>query len=194
MASSPPSTSPLSDGDVWDDDTPDHEHFQQLSNNHWTQLEKIHSNAGYKEGIVEGKDKVMQRGFNIGWRDGATIGWQIGKWLGILSTLEIASQSPQDASRAKDLKIRISQLTMQSIFTPEYLRSTNDTMSKIQDSNTDTDTQTLETVRTHDQRSPLDLGPESPILKLVGELQLDVHTLVRDLGYDPEQLGINMMG
>lgn len=44
----------------------------------------IHVQTGYKEGIVEGKEVNMQRGFDEGYKEGLSVGKAIGKLRGLV--------------------------------------------------------------------------------------------------------------
>jgi flagellar biosynthesis/type III secretory pathway protein FliH len=77
-----------SDGDdIWnddDDDTSDVNYDRSIAERNWKRLQETHGVLGYKEGIVEGKDESLQKGFSMGFSEGAVIGHELGRLRGIV--------------------------------------------------------------------------------------------------------------
>ncbi|KAI8047474.1 hypothetical protein BDF21DRAFT_352237 [Thamnidium elegans] len=67
--------------DIWANSSDEEQvaYERNLAEKEWERLQEDHGNTGYKEGIVEGKEVNMQRGFDKGYTEGLVIGKLIGK-------------------------------------------------------------------------------------------------------------------
>ncbi|KAL7751949.1 hypothetical protein RI367_002473 [Sorochytrium milnesiophthora] len=94
----------MSDSDVWasddDDSSRQQQYERQLAERAYAKLEATHSTLGYTEGVVEGKDRTMQTGFDRGYKEGAQAGWRVGRLRGQVSALEahLAATKADDAA------------------------------------------------------------------------------------------------
>ncbi|RUS23250.1 hypothetical protein BC937DRAFT_89720 [Endogone sp. FLAS-F59071] len=71
--------------DIWDDSDDDTvSYHRSMAEREWGRLHEQHGNAGYKDGIVEGKDLTIQEGFNRGYSEGVVVGKEIGELRGML--------------------------------------------------------------------------------------------------------------
>ncbi|RHZ45484.1 hypothetical protein Glove_673g29 [Diversispora epigaea] len=75
--------------DIWEmsDEEENSNYDNIISSKEWNRMNENFGNLGYKEGIIEGKDITIQKGFDKGYIDGARIGKEIGRLRGILNTL-----------------------------------------------------------------------------------------------------------
>ncbi|KAG1049837.1 hypothetical protein G6F43_007860 [Rhizopus delemar] len=72
--------------DVWAESNEEHTDYERnLAEKEWDRLQDDHGNSGYKEGIIEGKEVNMQRGFDEGYKEGLAIGKAVGKLRGLVS-------------------------------------------------------------------------------------------------------------
>jgi flagellar biosynthesis/type III secretory pathway protein FliH len=72
----------------------------------WKARETNFFSSGYREGLEQGKHHTVQRGFNEGFADGTTQGFEWGKARGALSALHaLAGQLPgtSDAGEIADI-------------------------------------------------------------------------------------------
>ena len=86
-------------------------------------LQQEHATAGYRDGITVAKATSIQAGFDEGFGLGATIGAQIGKLLGLLEGIAAAlasEKNPAAATAQKLLDEARGELSVQSVFSPEY--------------------------------------------------------------------------
>ncbi|KAJ3332492.1 hypothetical protein HDU76_014047 [Blyttiomyces sp. JEL0837] len=81
--------------DVWgSDDISDFDHDKAMAERNWNKMQDIHGVAGYREGLLEAKEAGLQKGFDIGYKEGILVGMRLGKALGAVSTLKTkASQA-----------------------------------------------------------------------------------------------------
>jgi hypothetical protein len=70
--------------DIWDDDAKEND----IAEREWNKLQEIHGTVGYREGVVDGQDSIMQKGFDVGYKEGSEIGLELGIMQGILSCRE----------------------------------------------------------------------------------------------------------
>ncbi|KAL1923810.1 uncharacterized protein VTP21DRAFT_8790 [Calcarisporiella thermophila] len=86
----------MSGDDVWASDGEEHGGFEkEMANREWSRLHQIHSDAGYREGITEGKNYTLQQGFDRGFREGLEVGRKVGRLRGIINTLlKFHTQNP----------------------------------------------------------------------------------------------------
>ncbi|KAJ3124416.1 hypothetical protein HK098_001145 [Nowakowskiella sp. JEL0407] len=71
----------------WEDDLDDLAYDRAIADRDWYRLQDTHGVIGYKEGVAEGKEKLLQEGFDLGYSEGAKIGMEIGKLRGIANIL-----------------------------------------------------------------------------------------------------------
>ncbi|KAG0659341.1 Essential protein Yae1, N terminal [Maudiozyma exigua] len=72
--------------DVWGSDSDD-EILNNENAGYSRDLQKLreqHNKRGYLDGIVSSKETNLQDGFNAGFPTGASIGFEVGKLIGIL--------------------------------------------------------------------------------------------------------------
>ncbi|KAI8983496.1 hypothetical protein BDB01DRAFT_843231 [Pilobolus umbonatus] len=77
-----PATEPANSiDDIWElsDNEDETTYDRNIAEKEWERLQEDHGNSGYKEGVVEGKEVNMQRGFDKGYIEGLHIGKAIGK-------------------------------------------------------------------------------------------------------------------
>ncbi|RUS31084.1 hypothetical protein BC938DRAFT_478495 [Jimgerdemannia flammicorona] len=115
--------------DIWADSDEDPISYQRsMANREWKRLHEQHGNAGYKEGIVEGKDLTVQEGFNRGYSEGVTVGKEIGELRGTLSTLitfytqtsSTEIHATTHLARLRALHDEISAISIEHIFAKEH--------------------------------------------------------------------------
>ncbi|KAF9932416.1 hypothetical protein FBU30_008268 [Linnemannia zychae] len=81
--------------DVWEDDNGDDvwgnddnvSYDRAIAQKEWDRLHENFGNAGYLEGIEEGKEGTLQQGFNQGWSEGVQYGHELGRLRGLISPL-----------------------------------------------------------------------------------------------------------
>ncbi|KAI8971985.1 hypothetical protein BDF20DRAFT_838251 [Mycotypha africana] len=115
--------------DVWgttDDDEDQTTYDRRLAEKEWEKIQEDHGNIGYKEGIVEGKEVNMQRGFDTGYLEGFSIGKEIGRLRGLVSCQVLFyEQMVKHEEAVKELKAlfdEIDKVGVQHIFSVEYFR------------------------------------------------------------------------
>ncbi|CEP14237.1 hypothetical protein [Parasitella parasitica] len=114
--------------DVWaDSDDEELARYQKkLAENEWERLQEDHGNTGYKEGVVEGKEVNMQRGFDRGYLEGFVIGKAIGKLRGMVSCQIIYyRQMLKNEAAAKDLDVlfdEIDKIEVNNVYSADYFR------------------------------------------------------------------------
>jgi hypothetical protein len=67
--------------DIWDDNGNE----TDIADREWNKLQEVHGTIGYREGVVDGQDSIMQKGFDIGYKEGSEIGLELGIMQGMLS-------------------------------------------------------------------------------------------------------------
>ncbi|CAG8435020.1 7257_t:CDS:2 [Diversispora eburnea] len=77
--------------DIWEmsDEEGNLNYDNIISSKEWNRMNENFGNLGYKEGIIEGKDTTIQKGFDKGYIDGARIGKEIENELANLSVEKI---------------------------------------------------------------------------------------------------------
>ncbi|KNE62937.1 hypothetical protein AMAG_08111 [Allomyces macrogynus ATCC 38327] len=86
----------------WASDVNDDDWQRQVSEREWQRLQDDHKKAGYREGVIEGKDQTMQAGFNDGFAAGSAIGLRVGQLVGRLrAQLLILSLTPTRTSETE---------------------------------------------------------------------------------------------
>ncbi|KAI7904373.1 uncharacterized protein BX663DRAFT_504839 [Cokeromyces recurvatus] len=114
--------------DIWaESDSEEQIKYEKtLAENEWNRLQEDHGNVGYKEGIVEGKEVNMQRGFDRGYIEGLSIGKAVGRLRGIVSCQVIFyRQIMKNEEAAKELDIlfdEIDKTEVHHIFNVDYFR------------------------------------------------------------------------
>ncbi|KAI7861956.1 hypothetical protein BDF14DRAFT_1862107 [Spinellus fusiger] len=72
---------------VWDSSDQEEVTYERtMAEKEWNRLHQNHGNEGYKEGIIEGKEVWMQRGFDSGYEEGLAVGKALGHLRGRVST------------------------------------------------------------------------------------------------------------
>ncbi|KAI8896768.1 hypothetical protein BC833DRAFT_596281, partial [Globomyces pollinis-pini] len=66
----------------WESDDGDYD--RKMAERNWNRLQDTHGTLGYTEGLVEGKDAHIQRGFDDGYESAAIIARELGRMRGIL--------------------------------------------------------------------------------------------------------------
>ncbi|KAJ3370600.1 hypothetical protein GGF31_003913 [Allomyces arbusculus] len=90
----------------WASDVNDDDWQRQVSEREWQRLQEDHKKAGYREGVIEGKDQTMQAGFNDGFSAGSAIGLRVGQLVGRLrAQLLILSLTPARGSETEGDKL-----------------------------------------------------------------------------------------
>ncbi|KAF9408923.1 hypothetical protein BGZ94_002146 [Podila epigama] len=80
--------------DVWGDE--DNVAYDRvIAEKEWSKLHENYGNAGYREGIEEGKEGTLQQGFNQGWSEGVQYGYELGRLRGLISPLVEYIQSSE---------------------------------------------------------------------------------------------------
>ncbi|KAJ3363939.1 hypothetical protein GGF32_003037 [Allomyces javanicus] len=86
----------------WASDVNDDDWQRQVSEREWQRLQEDHKKAGYREGVIEGKDQTMQAGFNDGFAAGSAIGLRVGQLVGRLrAQLLILSLTPERSNEVE---------------------------------------------------------------------------------------------
>ncbi|KAI7876943.1 hypothetical protein K492DRAFT_134636, partial [Lichtheimia hyalospora FSU 10163] len=71
--------------DIWaSSDEDDVTYDRDIAKREWEKLNTNHGNEGYKEGITEGKEVLMQQGFDRGYSEGIELGKAFGRLRGKL--------------------------------------------------------------------------------------------------------------
>ncbi|CEG66628.1 hypothetical protein RMATCC62417_03173 [Rhizopus microsporus] len=116
------------DDDIWADSDGESSliYERNLAEKEWERLQEDHGNTGYKEGIVEGKEVNMQRGFDEGYKEGLSIGKAIGKLRGLVNTRIIfyqkLSKNEEAAKELESLLNEIESIEVNHIYTADYFR------------------------------------------------------------------------
>jgi hypothetical protein len=96
--------------DVWDDCDPNFD--SKMAENHWRKLEKTHHTIGYKEGITESDEVILQTGFDSAYNDQIHNSSDLGKVLGRLKTIcVIDSTNVSLCGRIETLMVRVESIT-----------------------------------------------------------------------------------
>lgn len=62
----------------------------------WERVMNIASKTGYREGVQDGADSVLQEGFDVGFKDGFETAFVLGKYKSLIATLSPTSKHPAD--------------------------------------------------------------------------------------------------
>ncbi|KAG2205069.1 hypothetical protein INT46_000042 [Mucor plumbeus] len=114
--------------DIWADSDNEEqvEYERNLAEKEWERLQEDHGNTGYKEGIVEGKEVNMQRGFDKGYSEGLAIGKALGKLRGMVSCQIIYyRQMLKNEEAAKELDVlfdEIDKIEVNHVYSVDYFR------------------------------------------------------------------------
>ncbi|KAI8640452.1 hypothetical protein BD408DRAFT_404107 [Parasitella parasitica] len=109
------------DDDIWaNSDNEEPENYERsLAENEWERLQEDHGNTGYKEGIVEGKEVNMQRGFDRGYAEGLVVGKALGKLRGMVRQM----RKNQEAARELDVLFdEIDKIEVNNVYSVDYFR------------------------------------------------------------------------
>ncbi|KAL0128884.1 hypothetical protein PUN28_003924 [Cardiocondyla obscurior] len=68
----------------------------------WERLINAAVKTGYREGILDGADSVLQEGFDIGYKDGFETAFALGRYKGLVAASTSASKHPTDVAAALD--------------------------------------------------------------------------------------------
>lgn len=104
-------------------------------------LEAEHSTAGYREGIAQGKDATLQKGFDQGYPVGAAIGLQAGQLLGLLEGISEAVKASQTEASARVeqlLSDARTDLGVDSIFSSQYWTGTGELSYEVKTAESET--------------------------------------------------------
>ncbi|KAI8051361.1 uncharacterized protein B0P05DRAFT_313175 [Gilbertella persicaria] len=114
--------------DVWADSDNEEQiaYERNLAEKEWEKLQEDHGNTGYKEGIVEGKEVNMQRGFDKGYVEGLAIGKAVGRLRGLVSCQIVFYRQlckNEDATKELDaLFDEIDKIEVNHIYSVDYFR------------------------------------------------------------------------
>ncbi|KAI9310085.1 hypothetical protein BX666DRAFT_2033505 [Dichotomocladium elegans] len=119
------------DDDIWagsDDDSISYD--RDIAAREWERLNENHGNEGYKEGITEGKEVLMQKGFDRGYTEGLELGKAFGRLRGTVSThLTFYRDIVRDeaiASKLENLYNELCKVDVQHVFTTDYFKPGSD--------------------------------------------------------------------
>ncbi|CAG8471695.1 2510_t:CDS:2 [Ambispora gerdemannii] len=108
----------MSLSDVWASDEEENvantavTYDKKIAEREWERMNEIYGNVGYKDGIEEGKENTLQRGFDVGYAEGARFGVEFGRlrghYIGVLFT------------GYRSLMNDLSKLTYDDVFTKDY--------------------------------------------------------------------------
>ncbi|KAI8376360.1 uncharacterized protein BYT42DRAFT_615118 [Radiomyces spectabilis] len=114
----------LMDDDVWGSTDDDQDYDRSIAEKEWTRMNENHGNEGYKEGIIEGKEVHMQRGFDRGYEEGLASGTAIGRLRGMVSSYMLFySHIHPDTGKAEKLKAlydEVLPLDVDSLYSKDY--------------------------------------------------------------------------
>nr|XP_012228952.1 PREDICTED: yae1 domain-containing protein 1 [Linepithema humile] len=68
----------------------------QIASKCWERVMNAASKTGYREGVQDGADSVLQEGFDIGFKDGFETAFTLGKYKSLAATLSSTSKHPTD--------------------------------------------------------------------------------------------------
>ncbi|XP_024868013.1 uncharacterized protein LOC112452161 [Temnothorax curvispinosus] len=68
----------------------------------WERVVDAALKTGYREGVQDGADSVLQEGFNIGYKDGFKIAFALGRYKGLAAASTTMSEHPADVAVALD--------------------------------------------------------------------------------------------
>ncbi|KAF9087811.1 hypothetical protein BGX23_007853 [Mortierella sp. AD031] len=88
--------------DVWGNDD-GVSYDRTIAQKEWDRLHENFGNAGYRDGIEEGKEGTLQQGFNQGWSEGVQYGHELGRLRGLISPLLEYIRSPSTAQQTGPL-------------------------------------------------------------------------------------------
>ncbi|KAI8875627.1 hypothetical protein K501DRAFT_263521 [Backusella circina FSU 941] len=112
--------------DIWGSSDDEREYERDLAEREWERLQEDHGNTGYKEGIVEGKEINMQRGFDRGYIEGLAIGKEIGNLKGVVSTyMTFYAQilkNQQAANALASVFEQLDKIEVHHIYSVDYFR------------------------------------------------------------------------
>lgn len=118
--------------DVWGSDSDD-EILNNENAGYSRDLQKLreqHNKRGYLDGIVSSKETNLQDGFNVGFPTGASIGFEVGKLIGILQSLNYR-YGKEDETLKKDYEqaikdLKIGNMLSKQVFDNEFALPTDD--------------------------------------------------------------------
>ncbi|KAL0091086.1 hypothetical protein J3Q64DRAFT_1844092 [Phycomyces blakesleeanus] len=112
---------------IWGSSDEDDVRYERtIAEKEWNRMHQNHGNEGYKDGIIEGKEVVMQKGFDRGYEDGLGIGRSMGYLRGELSTWILFYQqmvNNPEAVRVLELLLdEVNKVDVHHIYTKEYFQ------------------------------------------------------------------------
>ncbi|OAC97731.1 hypothetical protein MUCCIDRAFT_116215 [Mucor lusitanicus CBS 277.49] len=104
--------------DIWADSDNEEQvaYERNLAEKEWERLQEDHGNTGYKEGIVEGKEVNMQKGFDRGYAEGLVIGKAVGRLRGMML------QKEEAAHELDALFDEIDKIEVNHVYSVDYFR------------------------------------------------------------------------
>ncbi|KAK4511832.1 ATP-dependent RNA helicase [Mucor velutinosus] len=114
--------------DVWANSDSEEQvaYERNLAEKEWERLQEDHGNTGYKEGIVEGKEVNMQKGFDRGYAEGLVIGKAVGRLRGMVSCQIIYyRQMLKNEEAAQELDAlfdEIDKIEVNHVYSVDYFR------------------------------------------------------------------------
>ncbi|KAL9538277.1 hypothetical protein MBANPS3_011061 [Mucor bainieri] len=107
--------------DVWADSDNEEQvtYERNLAEKEWERLQEDHGNTGYKEGIVEGKEVNMQKGFDRGYAEGIVIGKAVGKLRGMIRQM---LKNEEAALELDTLFGEIDKIEVNHVYSVDYFR------------------------------------------------------------------------
>ncbi|KAG9284201.1 hypothetical protein G9A89_002862 [Geosiphon pyriformis] len=134
--------------DIWeisdDDETKDVFYDKKIASREWERMNEAFGNLGYKDGILEGKETTLQRGFDIGYMEGMIIGKELGRIRGVCNTIlefytskkKLATETDTTQSpsmlnpdsqllvRLRSLERDLAKITYDDLFTKQHFEQT----------------------------------------------------------------------
>ncbi|KAI9022989.1 hypothetical protein CLU79DRAFT_887161 [Phycomyces nitens] len=111
---------------IWGSSDEEVQYERTIAEKEWNRMHQNHGNEGYKEGIIEGKEVVMQKGFDRGYEDGLGVGRSMGYLRGELSTWILFYQqmvkNPEAVKVLEVLLDEINKVDVHHIYTKEYFQ------------------------------------------------------------------------
>ncbi|GAN10572.1 conserved hypothetical protein [Mucor ambiguus] len=107
--------------DIWADSDNEEQvaYERNLAEKEWERLQEDHGNTGYKEGIVEGKEVNMQKGFDRGYAEGLVIGKAVGKLRGMVRQMLKNEKAAQELDTLFD---EIDKIEVNHVYSVDYFR------------------------------------------------------------------------
>ncbi|CAG8525625.1 12537_t:CDS:2 [Ambispora leptoticha] len=130
----------MSLSDVWASDEEENitTYDKKIAEREWGRMNEIYGNVGYKDGIEEGKENTLQRGFDDGYVEGARFGIEFGRLRGVCSTILESISRDIDVDQGcttsnnldhsliaqlRTLMNDLAKLTYDDVFTKDYFLS-----------------------------------------------------------------------